>query len=262
MSHDPYDIDRQLQEWRVNGFVVFEDLISHEKLDRMLEAWSPIRDRDIEAQGEFPPRGRFRYNVRVPFRRPFVDPDIFEHPDLVLFLEHVLGSDYVWSHFDSNIPLPGTDYQTWHRDGPGTLFQGIRTPPFSVGVKFPLVDTTEENGSFEVLPGTQYVADEDLPADKDAVFGRGTEAGAGPYHPLRLNLKKGSLWVQDPRAFHRGTPNRSDQPRDELCMAFCRPWLFSPWQHEHTDPHFPRDLWDGLSEHARQVLRWQRVRPR
>ena len=68
----------------------------------------------------------------------------------------------------------------------------------------------------------------------------------GNYHPVRLNLKKGSLWVQDPRNFHRGTPNRSDHPRDELCMAFSVPWLFSQWLHEYTEKHFPRDLWESL----------------
>ena len=30
------------------------------------------------------------------------------------------------------------------------------------GIKFPLVDTYEENGSFEILPATQYLADPEL----------------------------------------------------------------------------------------------------
>ncbi len=253
-----YDIDQFLQEWRINGFVVFEDFISTEKIDQILEAWEPIRDQDIERQGKDPRRGYHRYNVRVPFERPFVDEEIFEHPDLVEFLERVLGEDYVWSHYDSNIPLPGTDYQNWHRDAQ-LLFPGIKLPAFDVGVKFPLVDTSEENGSFEVIPCTQFVADEDLQSDLDTVFGAGGDRRSS-YHPIRLNLKKGSLWVQDGRAYHRGTPNCSDHPRDELCMGFCRPWLFSSWQHEYTEKHFPRDLWESLSPHAKEVLRWQRVK--
>ena len=254
-----YDIDPMMQEWRINGFVVFEDFIPLEKIDRIREAWAPIRDHDIQQQGEYPVRGFRRYNVRVPFEQPFVDPEIFEHPALVEFLDRVLEPDYVWSHFDSNIPLPGTDYQKWHRDGQVSPFPGIMTPAFQVGVKFPLVDTNEENGSFEVIPSTQYIGGEDLRSDLDAVFGAGINRH-GQYHPIRLNLKKGSLWVQDGRAFHRGTPNRSDQPRDELCMAFCRPWVFSSWLHEYTEKHFPRALWEGLSDHAQHVLRWQRVK--
>ena len=165
-----YDINQMIQEWRINGFVVFEDLIPHEKVDRIREAWIPVRDRDIERQGEQPVRGFRRYNVRVPFTQPFVDQEIFEHPALVAFLTQAMGPDYVWSHFDSNIPLPGTDYQSWHRDGQVALFPGVKTPAISVGVKFPLVDTCEENGSFEVLPGTQYITDEDLLSDLDDVF--------------------------------------------------------------------------------------------
>ncbi len=262
MSQIPkYDIGQLMQEWQINGFVVFEDLIRWETIDRIREAWMPIRDRDIQRQGKDPSRGYHRYNVRVPFERPFVDPEIFEHLALVEFLERVLGPDYVWSHFDSNIPLPGTDYQKWHRDGYSkTISPGVMAPAFQVGVKFPLVDTNEENGSIEIIPGTHYVPNsEDLLTDLDAVFGAGANR-RGRYYPIRLNLKKGSLWVHDVRICHRGTPNRSDHARDELCMACCRPWVFNRWQHEYTEKHFPRDLWESLSEHARQVLRWYRVK--
>ena len=37
---------------------------------------------------------------------------------------------------------------------------------------------------------------------------------------MRLNMKRGTLWVQDPRALHRGTPNRSDGPRPELVICY------------------------------------------
>ena len=257
--HNHYDIDQKLEEWRINGFTVFEGLIPHEKLDGILEAWGPIRDADIERQGEFPVRGRFRYNVAVPFRRPFVDPDIFDHAAVVEFFTRVLGEDYVWTHFDSNIPLPDTDYQRWHRDGASTVRHGIMLPAFTVGAKFPLLDTNVENGSFEVLPGTQYLADEDLDSRHlERVLGEG-ESMRGNYYPVRLNLKKGSLWMQDGRAIHRGTPNRSDRPRDELCMGFSAPWVFSRHLHGNTDRHFPRDLWESLSERAQHALRLQRV---
>lgn len=242
MSHD-YDIDQKLQEWRINGFTVFDGLIPHDKLDHILEAWAPIRDADIERQGELPPRGRFRYNVQVPFASPFVDAEIFDHDAVVEFLSRVLGNDYVWTHYDSNIPLPGTDYQGWHRDGASTVQRGVMLNAFTIGVKFPLLDTNLENGSFEVLPGTQYLADEDLDSSNlENVLGSG-EQMRGTYYPLRLNLKKGSLWMQDGRAIHRGTPNRSDRPRDELCMAFSAPLgVQPPPPRQHRAPPSPRPV--------------------
>tara|TARA_B100000686_G_C16795884_1_gene982306 strand:- start:3440 stop:4228 length:789 start_codon:yes stop_codon:yes gene_type:complete len=256
--HD-YNIAEKVLTFRINGFVVFEDLISSEKIDRILEAWKPIRNADIKRQGENPPRGWGRYNVRVPFREPFVDQEIFDHPAVVQFLEQVLGQDYVWTHFDSNIPLPGTNYQNWHRDGRANLFPEIMTPTPTIGAKFPLVDTSEQNGSFEVLPCSQYVTDEIVPRKElDEVLGKGENLNPS-YKPIRLNLKKGSLWMQDGRNYHRGTPNRSSHPRDELCMAMSRPFIFNTWLHEETTKHFPRSLWESLSDHAKSVLRLMRV---
>jgi hypothetical protein len=110
MMTSKYNTDQLMEEWRINGFVVFEDLIPVATVDRIRAAWLPIRERDVIRQGEQPVRGWGRYNVRVPFERPFVDPAIFEHPALVDFLKKALGPDYVWAHFDSNIPLPGCDY--------------------------------------------------------------------------------------------------------------------------------------------------------
>ena len=255
----PYDVDQLLEEWRINGFVVFEDLIPTDTIDRIREAWAPLREAGVKEQGTKPVRGTGRYNIRVPFQRPFVDPAIFEHPSLVQFLEGALGEDYVWNHFDSNIPIDTCkDYQRWHRDTQ-IPFPGLMTPAYTVGVKIPLVDTDEQNGSIEVLPGTQYVSDVDLQDDLDRVFGPGLDR-RGRYYSVRLNLRKGSLWIHDARIFHRGTPNFTGIPRDELCMAISRPWLFNTWQYEYTEPHLPRKLWDCLSDHARQVLRRQRVK--
>jgi hypothetical protein len=253
-----FDVNRLMQEWRINGFVVFEGLIPLEKIDRIRQAWMPIRDDGIKQHGQGN-ASKHRYNIGVPFESPFVDEEIFEHPALVEFLERVLGPDYVCAGFDSNTPFPGSEYQSWHRDC-YSLFPGLMTPAYQLGVKFPLVDTCEENGSFEVIPCTQHVADEDLQTELDDVIGAGVNRRA-QYHPIRLNLKKGSLWVHDARVYHRGTPNRSDHSRDELGMSFCRPWLFSKHMLQgYTEPHFPRKLRDGLSPHAQQVLRYQRVK--
>ena len=43
--------------------------------------------------------------------------------------------------------------------------------------------------------------------------------GSGFGTPRRVNLQKGDVWIQDPRAIHRGTPNSSDAPRPEIVRA-------------------------------------------
>jgi len=41
-------------------------------------------------------------------------------------------------------------------------------------------------------------------------------------------------------------------------MGFCQSWVHNNWA-ESSAPHLPRELWENLSDHARQVLRWQKV---
>ena len=61
-----YNIDQLVEEFKINGFVVIEDFISSEILDRIDEAWIPIRDREIERQGDDPNRGPNRYAINIP----------------------------------------------------------------------------------------------------------------------------------------------------------------------------------------------------
>lgn len=261
-----YNCDQLIEEFKINGFIVLEDFISDDKLDRIYEAWIPIRDREIERQGDDPNRGPNRYAIIIPLERPFVDPDIFEHPTLVKLFENVLGEDYVCQNFNSNVPFPGSVYQKWHRDVE-LIFPGLMTPTISVAIRIPLVDTTEENGSIEVLPSSHYIADEEVCYKEiegrkgkwfDQVLGEGPNR-IGRYYPIRLNVKRGTIWLYDPRLFHRGTPNVSDHPRDELSIGFSRPWFTNQRMHGNTDNDIPRDLWDSLSDHARQVMRLKNV---
>ena len=113
-----------------------------------------------------------------------------------------------------------------------------------VGVKFPLVDTSEHNGSFEALPCTQYLADPELEAQYNDVLLRGNFPSSH-----RLNLKKGSMWVQDVRTLHRGTPNHSDLPRPELVVCYCRSWFSIGHQIELTQADY-----DVLSERDKALL--------
>ena len=45
-------IGQLMQEWRINGFVVFEGFIPLETIDQIRQAWAPIRNAGIEQQGK------------------------------------------------------------------------------------------------------------------------------------------------------------------------------------------------------------------
>ena len=100
-----------------------------------------------------------------------------------------------------------------------------QTPTF--GVKFPLVDTDELNGSIDVVAGSQYLVDPKMDDREwmDDKLNRGAFPGS-----RRLNLKRGSVWFQDGRAFHRGTPHLGGsgeslgKPRAELVVCYSQTW--------------------------------------
>ena len=235
-----YNLDLKLAELRINGYALFEDLLPVEKIDQIREAFLPFLEtvrahsdpaKGVRLHGRSDDRlvveGRLqvvnRYTAYVPWEQPFADPEIYENAVLLAFFDRYWGTqDYLITCYHSNTPYPGSDYQRWHRDaGISKLVPhvGLETCPH-FGVKFPLVDTCEENGSFEILPSTQYLADPALEDRYDEIL----ETGNFPSR-RRLNLKKGTLWIQDPRTLHRGTPNRSDHPRPELVICYSLPWF-------------------------------------
>ena len=195
-----------------------------------------------------------------------MDPDIFEHPVLVKIFENVLGDDYVCQNYGSNTPFPGSVYQKWHSDVE-LIFPGLMIPTITVALRIPLVDATEDNGSIEVLPSSHYIADKEVCYKEidgrrgkwfDHILGEGPNR-IGRYYPVRLNVKRGTVWLYDPRLLHRGTPNVSEHSRDELSMGFSRPWFYNEKRRNAKEHSIPRDLWDSLSDHARQVMRLKRV---
>lgn len=254
------NIDQKIAEFKINGYALFEDLIPVEKIDRIRAAFLPLLEAVKERndsnesgerrRGEGRLQNTNRYTVEIPWEPPFSDPEIYENPVLLEFLDRYWGStDYHITCYSSNNPYPGSDYQRWHRDTSLLVSNvGLHTFPH-FGIKFPLVDTYEENGSFEILPGTQYLADPDMEKNYNEII----ENGSFP-SKHRLNMQKGTLWVQDPRPLHRGTPNRSDHARPELVICFSRHWFSQRRYIEMTQEEF-----DKLSERGRKLLDTARI---
>lgn len=103
-----------------------------------------------------------------------------------------------------------------------------------------------------MLPSTQYLADPNLETRYDDLLRRGRFPSA-----QRLNLKRGTMWVQDVRTLHRGTPNRSPGPRPELCLCYCRDWYAISQNVE-----MPQASYDALSARGKRLLQRYRSQDR
>ena len=110
--------------------------------------------------------------------------------------------------------IPTATTRAWYRDIPLLVPHVVLPVCPHLGLKILLVDKSEETGRFEIMPCTQYGAHPEFHGRYDKVL----EAGDFP-NGRRLNLLEGSGWVPGPRAFHRGTRNRSAHPRPELVIC-------------------------------------------
>ena len=260
-------VTQLLNELYINGFAMMEDAIPSSTIERIRASFMPMLDHVRHRENEPCPdeRGDIRvgcgrqqhpnrYTMQWPFEGGLACPEIVENPTLLSLLETYWDTDdFVVTCLHSNTPYPGSTYQNWHRDAKAmSPREGAdRVPHF--GVKFPLVDTNVENGSFEVLPSTQLLADPPLEGDYNDII----ESGSYP-HLTRLNMKCGTLWVQHPRALHRGTPNRSDGPRPELVICYTL---------RQAAQHMTRPVWMGtrefenLSERGRKLFERATILP-
>lgn len=249
MSENRYsisEIERLTDEALRDGFCILRGHFPLEKMRRWRETFAPLLDAHIEREGKLKNRGAERYYVTLPFENVFADEAIFADADILAIVENLVGKDFVMCQFASDTPLFGSDYQEIHRDAP-PLFPEIsgETPMFQLAVNFPLVDVTPENGPFEVARGTHSV-------NKEEGL-RMIEAGENPIEPVCLNL--GDVMVRDVRGLHRGTPNRTREPRPMCVIGYSRKWLLRP----EVSIDIPRQVWENLLPQSRQMLRFNRI---
>ncbi|HSN97878.1 MAG TPA: phytanoyl-CoA dioxygenase family protein [Candidatus Nanopelagicales bacterium] len=229
-----------------DGFCIIPGLIPGDRLVAWRDAFTPLLTAHVEREGHKKNRGAERYYVTLPFTAPFADPSIYEDETILGVVERLVGPDMIMVQLATDTPLLGSDYQDIHRDTPPLFPEtGQETPAYQIAVNFPLVDVTPENGPIEIARGTHMMS---------KVEGlRRIEAGEVKLEPFPMAL--GDVMVRDVRGLHRGTPNRTDVPRPMVVIGYSRRWLHRP----EVSIRIPRDSLAGLSERAKQMLRFNPI---
>lgn len=240
------EIERFSDEVKRDGFCVLREHFPKEKLLGWREAFAPILRNYAANQGQTENRGANRFYVTLPFEKTFADEAIFADADVLKIVEKLVGADFVMCQMATDTPFLGSDYQEIHRDAP-PLFPEMNeeTPAFQLAVNFPLVDVTTENGAFEVSRKTHLMTKEQGL--------RSIESGENPIEAITMNL--GDVMIRDVRGLHRGTPNRTREPRPMCVIGYSRRWLFRP----EVSISVPREVWENLSPAARKMLRFNRI---
>lgn len=229
-----------------DGFCVLRGHFARGKMEAWREAFAPLLEGHIEREGDRLNRGPGRYYVTLPFREPFADPEVFEDDDVLAVVEGLVGRDAQFHQLATDTPLLGSEFQDVHRDAPPLFPEwGRETPPFQLAVNFPLVDVCSENGPFEVARATHTLSKDDGL--------RRIESGEVKLEPLLM--KAGDVMIRDVRGLHRGTPNRTGEPRPMVVLGYSRRWLLRP----EVSIRVPRAALERFSARARYLLRFNPV---
>jgi len=247
MRYSAAEHDAFGRQFNRDSLVVLRRHFDPEVLRGWYGEFEPLLWQNVAEEAADPNRGAQRFYVTLPFRGTFADPAIYEDPDVLAIVERVAGPDPVLCQLAADTPLRGSDYQGWHADTP-LLFPETGdndTPSFQLAVNFPLVDVTEENGPMETTYGTHRMA--------KAAAMEGLAAGRLAVHRELMAL--GDVMIRDVRAVHRGTPNRTDQPRPMVVLGYSRRWLHRP----EVSIRVPRSTFDAMSERGRRLVRFNPV---
>ncbi|HEX5705886.1 MAG TPA: phytanoyl-CoA dioxygenase family protein [Pyrinomonadaceae bacterium] len=229
-----------------DGFCVLPGHLARATLDAWRAAFAPLLERHIAREGELQNRGPGRFYVTLPFAEPFSDPAVYEDEDILGVVFRLVGADAVLHQLATDTPVVGSEYQDVHRDAPPLFPEtGTETPPFQLAVNFPLVDVTPENGPFEVARATHMLSKEEGL--------RRIESGEAALEPLLM--RAGDVMIRDVRGLHRGTPNRTREPRPMVVLGYSRRWLYRP----EVSIRVPRAALANLSERARFLLRFNPI---
>lgn len=232
---------------KINGYVVIEGVLTKEKLKAL--HYDFMNEFTAYTAKNESNRGKNRSQMYLPFREPFIDPDVITNPFALPIIEELLGKDCACRYFASDTPLPGSEYQNVHSDLQALYPESsVTLPPTGIVLNIPLVDFRKDNGPVEIWPGGTHLIPEN--ENKPENIGR----LASSMHSEPVLMPAGSLLIRDIRMWHRGTPNRSDAARPNLALVYFRRWY-------HTQPRIDisRETYESLSERAQQLFRFEKI---
>ena len=172
---------------------------------------------------------------------PFDDVNVFAHPAILGLLNRVFPQEYALVQLATDTPLSGAEYQEYHRDHRPLFSEGVTTPLYALAVNFPLCRVTPENGPLEIAPGTHKLSRAEALA----------KVASGEAPCVSVPMELGDVMIRTPLAIHRGTPNRTSEPRTMVAMGYVMHWLHTP----HLDLSLPRQTYEQLPDSIRKLIR-------
>ena len=254
----PWLKERAFASWREEfdrrGYLIFERVLSPDRVAEIRTALAPFLERDLTGRNDF--EGLKTNRVYALLAKSPLFADLAIHPLALAFAEAELGQSCLLSALLAINLHPGETAQPWHFDDGGAKIPRPR-PALGISAFWAIDDTTELNGSTEVIPGShlwdaQAVAGAAKPADfanrrmPDAERDPGNRPDA-----VKMMMPSGSLALAKGTLWHRGGGNLSNRPRLIITSQYCAGWVR---QLENMSLAVPAELAERLPERARELI--------
>ncbi len=254
----PWLKGRPFASWREEfdrrGYLIFERVLSPDRVAEIRAALAPFLERDLTGRNDFEGLKTNRVYALVAKSPLFADLAI--HPLALAFAEAELGQSCLLSALLAINLHPGETAQPWHFDDGGAKMPRPR-PALGISAFWAIDDTTELNGSTELIPGShlwdgQAVEGAVKPADFANKRTPNAERDAGDRpDAVKMTMPSGSLALAKGTLWHRGGANLSDRPRLIITPQYCVGWVR---QLENMSLAVPAELAEKLPERARELI--------
>ncbi len=205
------------EEFDRRGYLIFERVLSPDRIAEIRAALAPFLERDLTGRNDFEGLKTNRVYALVAKSPLFAD---------------------------------------WHFDDGGAKMPRPR-PALGISAFWAIDDTTELNGSTEVIPGShlwdgQAVEGAVKPADfaNRRTPDDARDPGDRP-DAVKMIMQSGSLAIAKGTLWHRGGANLSDRPRLIITPQYCVGWVR---QLENMSLAVPAELAEKLPERARELI--------
>ncbi|MGP1352731.1 MAG: phytanoyl-CoA dioxygenase family protein [Parasphingopyxis sp.] len=222
---------RSFADWKAEfdetGYLIFENVLPPEEVDRQRAALQPWLDADVTGRNDF--EGMKSNRVYAMLAKSPVFADLVTHPLALAFAEADLGKSCLLSACLAIKLQPGETVQPWHYDDSHLRVDRPR-PSFGVSTFWAIDPMTEDNGATELLPGSHLWPEDSIAGANSAADFANTEIRDVDDDPaarddaIKAIMPSGSLMVTKGTLWHRGGANRSDAPRLIVTPQYCTGW--------------------------------------
>jgi ectoine hydroxylase-related dioxygenase (phytanoyl-CoA dioxygenase family) len=196
---------------RANGFVIVDNLVSNELMDRVAEELEEHIDLTPAGNDDFIGRMTRRTGSLIP-RSP-ASRELVTHPLVLDTCADMLSKATVYQlHLTQVISVfPGETDQPLHRDeNAWDFFPFPLDYDVQCNTMWAMTDFTVENGATRLVPGSHFAEGKQTYVDEEIV---------------RAEMERGSVFFYSGKVYHGAAANKSDKVRQGINITYCVGWV-------------------------------------